>query len=62
MENKDFYTEYKLEWFDNNRPQEMTHNRLAKLLKFVRLQNIKTYTISGFNQKKEWRILIKIGK
>lgn len=62
MENKDFYTEYKLEWFDNDKPDEMTNDKLTKLLRFVRLQNIKRYTISGLNQKKEWKILIKIGK
>lgn len=62
MEKKDYFTEYKLEWFEQNKLDEMTHDKLTKLLSYVRREGIKKYTISGFNQHKEWKILIKIGK
>lgn len=57
---KDIFIEYKLNWIDDKgNPDELLHDKLIKILKYVRLQNIKKYTITGFN-KKEWKILINI--
>ena len=62
MEKKDYFTEFKLEWFDNNKPEEIFNTRMTKLLSYAKREGIKRYTISGFNQNKEWKMLIKIGK
>lgn len=57
---KDIFTEYKVEWFVKDELNEMSHNKLIKVLKFIRIEDIKKYTISGFNQDKIWKILIKL--
>lgn len=57
---KDIFTEYKLDWFVKDKLEEMTHDKLIKILKFIRLNNIKRYTISGLT-KHTWKVLIKIG-
>ena len=61
-ENKDVFLEYKLEWVENGQPQEMLHDRLSKLLRFVRMESIRDYTISGETNTGEWKLVLKIGK
>jgi ribosomal protein S15P/S13E len=44
------------------REEEIFNTRMMKLLSYVKREGIKKYVISGLNQNKEWKILIKIGK
>lgn len=62
MEKKEYFTEFKLECFDSNKEEEIFNTRMMKLLSYVKREGIKKYVISGLNQNKEWKILIKIGK
>lgn len=61
-ENKDVFMEYLLEFTENGEPQELYNTRLSKLLRFVRSEAIRDYTIKGINQSGETKILLKIGK
>lgn len=61
-ESKDVFLEYKLEWFENREPQEMIHDKLSKILRFVRMESIRDYTISGQTTTGEWKVILKIGK
>ena len=47
MEKKDYFTEYKLEWFEKDKLDEMIHDKLTKLLSYVRREGIKKYTIKS---------------
>ena len=61
-EDKDVFMEYKLEWTEDGEPQEMFHDKLSKLLRFIRMESIRDYTISGETSTGEWKIILKIGK
>ena len=62
MVTKDFFTEYKLNYKEKGEPTELFRNELSRILRFVKTQSIKDYTISGLTNKGEWKILMKIGK
>ena len=61
-ENKDVFMEYLVEFTEDGKPEELYNTRLSKLLKFVRTQDIKDYTIKGINQSGESKIILKIRK
>lgn len=59
---KDVFIEYKLEWLSKEGPDEMTHERLTAILKYIRTINIKEYKISGMTKDGEWKLIMRIGK
>jgi len=61
-ENKDVFMEYLLEFTEDGRPEELYNTRLSKLLRFVRVEEIKNYTIKGITRSGETKIVLKIGK
>jgi hypothetical protein len=61
-ENKDVFMEYILEFTENGEPQELYNTRLSKLLRFIRIESIRDYTIKGINQAGESKIILKIEK
>jgi hypothetical protein len=61
-ENKDVFMEYILEFTENGEPQELYNTRLSKLLRFIRMESIRDYTIKGINQEGESKIILKIEK
>ena len=61
-ENKDVFMEYILEFTENGKPEELFNNRLSKLLRFVRMEGIKNYTIKGITKSGDTKIVLKIGK
>lgn len=61
-ENKDVFMEYLLEFTEDGRPEEVYNTRLSKLLRFVRTEEIKNYTIKGITRSGESKIMLKIGK
>lgn len=61
-ENRDVFMEYLLEFTEDGKPEELSSNRLSKLLKFIRMQGIKNYTIKGITKSGETKIVLKIGK
>jgi hypothetical protein len=61
-ENKDVFMEYLLEFTENGKPEELYNTRLSKLLRFVRMEGLKDYTIKGITQTGENKIILKIGK
>ena len=61
-ENKDVFMEYILEFTEDGKPEEFSSNRLSKLLRFIRIEGIKDYTINGITKSGETKIVLKIGK
>ena len=61
-ENKDVFMEYLLEFTENGKPEELFNDRLSKLLRFVRVEGIRDYTIKGITKSGETKIVLKIGK
>ena len=61
-ENKDVFMEYLLEFTEDGKPEELFNNRLSKLLRFVRMESIKNYTIKGITKSGDTKIVLKIGK
>lgn len=61
-ENKDVFMEYLLEFTENGKPEELYNSRLTKLLRFVRMEGLKDYTIKGITKSGESKIVLKIGK
>jgi hypothetical protein len=61
-ENKDVFMEYLLEFTEDGRPEELYNNRLSKLLRFVRMQEIRNYVIKGITKSGEIKLVLKIGK
>lgn len=61
-ENKDVFMEYLLEFTEDGKPTELFNTRLSRLLRFVRAEGLKSYTIKGINQSGENKILLKIEK
>jgi hypothetical protein len=61
-ENKDVFMEYLLEFTEDGKPEELSSNRLSKLLRFIRIEGIKSYTIKGITKSGETKIVLKIGK
>jgi hypothetical protein len=61
-ESKDVFMEYLLEFTENGEPQELSNTRLSKLLRFVRMEGIRDYTIKGITKEGESKIMLKIGK
>jgi len=61
-ENKDVFIEYKLEWFENGESQEMFHDKLSKILRFVRMESIRSYKVIGQTTAGEWKLVLNIGK
>ena len=61
-ENKDVFMEYVLEFTENGEPEELYNTRLSKLLRFVRMEGLKDYTIKGKTSTDEWKIVLKVGK
>jgi len=61
-ENKDVFMEYILEFTEDGKPEELFNNRLSKLLRFVRMESIKNYTIKGITKSGDTKIVLKIGK
>jgi len=61
-ENKDVFMEYLLEFTEDGKPEELFNDRLSKLLRFVRVECIKDYTIKGITKSGETKIVLKIGK
>lgn len=54
--------EYLLEFTEDGKPTELFNTRLSRLLRFVRAEGLKSYTIKGINQSGENKILLKIEK
>jgi hypothetical protein len=61
-ENKDVFMEYLLEFTEDGKPEELFNDRLSKLLRFVRVEGIRDYTIKGITKSGETKIVLKIGK
>jgi hypothetical protein len=61
-ENKDVFMEYLLEFTEDGKPEELFNDRLSKLLRFVRVEGIRDYTIKGITKSGEIKIVLKIGK
>jgi hypothetical protein len=61
-ENKDVFMEYILEFTEDGKPEELFNNRLSKLLRFIRMEGIKNYTIKGITKSGDTKIVLKIGK
>ena len=61
-ENKDVFMEYLLEFTEDGKPEELFNSRLSKLLRFVRVEGIKNYTIKGMTKSGETKLVLKIGK
>jgi hypothetical protein len=61
-ENRDVFYEYLLEFTEDGKPEEMFNDKLSKLLRFIRMEGIKSYTIKGINRSGEHKIILKIGK
>ena len=61
-ENKDVFIEYLLEFTEDGKPEELYNTRLSKLLRFVRVEDIRNYTIKGITRSGETKIVLKIGK
>jgi hypothetical protein len=61
-ENKDVFMEYLLEFTEDGKPEELFNSRLSKLLRFVRVEGIKNYTIKGTTKSGETKLVLKIGK
>jgi hypothetical protein len=61
-ENKDVFIEYLLEFTEDGKPEELYNTRLSKLLRFVRVEDIRNYTIKGITRSGETKIILKIGK
>lgn len=55
---KDVFIEYKLEYDDLKGPDTLIHDRLTSILKFVKINRLSEYTISGFKNG-EWQVMIK---
>lgn len=58
---KDTFIEYRLDYIENGEKQVMFHVMLSKILRFVRIESLRDYSIYGFT-KDEWKLLMKIGK
>lgn len=61
-ENKDVFMEYLLEFTEDGKQEELYNTRLSRLLRFVRMESIKDYTIKGKTSTGEWKLVLKIGK
>jgi hypothetical protein len=61
-ENKDVFHEYKLEWYENSIPQEIFDTRLSRLLRFVRVEGIRSYTIIGITRNGDTKLVLKTEK
>ena len=61
-ENKDVFMEYILEFTEDGKPEELFNNRLSKLLRFIRMEGIKNYTIKGITKSGDTKIVLKIEK
>ena len=61
-ENKDVFMEYLLEFTEDSKPEELFNTRLSKLLRFVRVEGIKDYTINGITKSGDTKLVLKIGK
>jgi hypothetical protein len=61
-ENKDVFMEYLLEFTEDSKPEELFNTRLSKLLRFVRVEGIKDYTIKGITKSGDTKLVLKIGK
>lgn len=61
-ENRDVFMEYLLEFTEDGKPEELYNTRLSKLLRFVRVEDIRNYTIKGITRSGETKIVLKIGK
>lgn len=59
---KDTFIEYKLEYIEKGEKKIMEHTQLSKILRFIRRELIKDYSIFGFTTKNEWKLIMKIGK
>lgn len=61
-ESKDVFMEYLLEFTEDSKPEELFNTRLSKLLRFVRVEGIKDYTIKGITKSGDTKLVLKIGK
>ena len=59
---KDTFIEYRLDYIENGEKQVMYHAMLSKILRFVRNESLRDYSIYGLTTKDEWKLLMKIGK
>jgi hypothetical protein len=59
---KDTFIEYRLDYIESGEKQEMYHAMLSKVLRFVRNESLRDYSIYGLTTKDEWKLLMKIGK
>lgn len=59
---KDTFIEYRLDYIENGEKQELYSTMLSRILRFVRSQSLRDYSIYGFTTKDEWKLLMKIGK
>ena len=60
--NEDVFHEYKLEWYENDIPQEIFDTRLSRLLRFIRVEEIRSYTIMGISRNGDTKLVLKTGK
>jgi hypothetical protein len=61
-ENKDVFIEYLLEFTEDGRPEELFDTKLSRLLRFIRVEGIRNYTIKGLTKSGETKIVLKIEK
>lgn len=59
---KDTFIEYRLEYVEKGEKQLMEHTQLSKILRFIRHDSIRDYSIFGLTKKNEWKLIMKIGK
>jgi hypothetical protein len=59
---KDTFIEYKLEYIEKGEKKVMNHTQLSKILRFIRRDSIRDYSIFGLSIKKEWKLIMRIGK
>lgn len=58
--NEDVFVEYCLTWINGNNPEEMCSDRLTVLLKYIRIEGIRKYTIYGITKDDVKKILMDI--
>jgi hypothetical protein len=59
-ENREVFMEYRLNWIENNQPDEMYSGRLLVLIKYVKKHSIRKYVISGITKTGNEKVLIDI--